>query len=1098
MSGVKERLDDIEKRVMSKLKDFQCATVERIAKLYESGTRRVLVSDEVGLGKTLIARGTIVKLAQIRKKEKDDLVKIVYVCSNGAIAEQNLNKLKIADELKMGSISTARLSMQHLNIFLQENSEEVKNGYIQLIPLTPDTSFRLTRRRTGAASERALMFAILRRLPQFGCYEDELEEILRAGVSQAEWDWHRKGGDSVRKWRRWRGYEGEVERCEEVSKCKYLEYMLGGLERELSQKQDNGVTYFEEIADVCDKISREEECKEESRDVVGKLRLIFAKLSIEKLDPDLVIMDEFQRFKFLLDSDPKSETGMLASKVFDDKKTRMLLLSATPYKMYSTLDEIEEEEDPNVYYKEFLDVMDFLRNYNKDECAEFQNIWSNYSVQLKEYACGVNAVLEAKNKAEDAMYSHMCRTERMAATADIIDDSIDGVDVSAADITSYIQMSKLLDGITKYSVPSDYIKSCPYLLSFMRDYKLKRDIEAYFKTHKNEVGKLLKRETFFVEKKTLAEYEKIPCNNARLESVMNRLLAQGAALLLWVPPSKGYYAPTYPFSDAQNFTKTLVFSSWEMVPRMLASLVSYEVERKTIGALSKREKRFDVRYFANDSEDGSEDNNKKRYPLSKLNFAAKDGEPQRMPILCLIYPSRFLAECYDPIDCFNNRLSLAAITRKVKDKITKELSRFEVTEGGGVGWYYIAPILLDGWEYCLDFCDRMIAVSSGDEKGRGFIAHLKKLRDICLAVKNGTVKLGKRPDDLIDVLADMAIASPAVCAYRTYKKSFDAFDPVYPAQFAMALLDRINKPEATAVIELCASRNEGGFKHKSDDAFWQSVLTYCKAGNFQAMFDEYMHLIANGTNGNGATEAEIANESILQSMVIKTTPYEVDTFKSFVATVNGEKKNTKKVRFRSHFAVAFTKGDGGDADTDRKKTLRNAFNSPFRPFVLASTSIGQEGLDFHNYCRRIVHWNLPANPIDLEQREGRINRYECLAIRQNIAKRYGDIEFHNDVWQEMLAAALRAEWSEKTSGLVPYWGLTQTPDMVKIERIVPMYPFSRDEPAYERLIKILSLYRLTLGQARQEELLEYIMQNRKDCADLQEWFINLSPYYKKR
>ncbi len=70
--------------------------------------------------------------------------------------------------------------------------------------------------------------------------------------------------------------------------------------------------------------------------------------------------------------------------------------------------------------------------------------------------------------------------------------------------------------------------------------------------------------------------------------------------------------------------------------------------------------------------------------------------------------------------------------------------------------------------------------------------------------------------------------------------------------------------------------------------------------------------------------------------------------------------------------------------------------------------------------------------------------------------------------------------------------------MVKIERIVPMYPFSRDELSYERLMKILNLYRLTLGQARQEELLEYIMQNREDNADLKEWFINLSPYYKER
>ena len=57
----------------------------------------------------------------------------------------------------------------------------------------------------------------------------------------------------------------------------------------------------------------------------------------------------------------------------------------------------------------------------------------------------------------------------------------------------------------------------------------------------------------------------------------------------------------------------------------------------------------------------------------------------------------------------------------------------------------------------------------------------------------------------------------------------------------------------------------------------------------------------------------------------------------------------------------------------RKENIRNAFNSPMRPFVLATTSIGQEGLDFHNYCRVIMHWNLPSNPIDLEQREGRKN-----------------------------------------------------------------------------------------------------------------------------
>lgn len=96
----------------------------------------------------------------------------------------------------------------------------------------------------------------------------------------------------------------------------------------------------------------------------------------------------------------------------------------------------------------------------------------------------------------------------------------------------------------------------------------------------------------------------------------------------------------------------------------------------------------------------------------------------------------------------------------------------------------------------------------------------------------------------------------------------------------------------------------------------------------------------------------------------------------------------------------------------------------------------------------------------------------------------------------MFNVASKEENGGKGSDLIPFWGLTEREDMVKIERIVPMYPFSRDGLAYERLIKILSLYRLTLGQARQEELLEYIFKKCEDVDGMKKLFINLSPYYK--
>ena len=139
-----------------------------------------------------------------------------------------------------------------------------------------------------------------------------------------------------------------------------------------------------------------------------------------------------------------------------------------------------------------------------------------------------------------------------------------------------------------------------------------------------------------------------------------------------------------------------------------------------------------------------------------------------------------------------------------------------------------------------------------------------------------------------------------------------------------------------------------------------------------------------------------------------------------------------------------------------------------------------------------MHWNLPSNPVDLEQREGRINRYKCLAVRQNIANKYGA----EPTWDAMFEKASKQEKGQ-FSDLIPYWCLTgDETETVKIERIVPMYPMSQDRIKYLRLIKILSLYRLTLGQPRQEELIELLNKEIADVAS-DNLFIDLSPFNKK-
>jgi len=274
--------------------------------------------------------------------------------------------------------------------------------------------------------------------------------------------------------------------------------------------------------------------------------------------------------------------------------------------------------------------------------------------------------------------------------------------------------------------------------------------------------------------------------------------------------------------------------------------------------------------------------------------------------------------------------------------------------------------------------------------------------------------------------------------------------------------------------------------------------------NLQAVLDEYAHMLLEGYDFSQRDRKErnsVLIKDMIRTLKTHTASYNVDTYQHFSDNIKYSKKISRKERYmrmRSSYAVGFydTKSEG--KSVQRKDNIRLSFNSPFRPFVLATTSIGQEGLDFHYYCRNIVHWNLPGNPIDLEQREGRINRYKCHAIRQNIAYKYGKMSFQSDIWQEMFNQAQKRESNSETSDLVPFWCLPEQenePQPYKIQRVVPLYPMSRDSARYERLIKILSLYRLSLGQPRQEELIDYLFE--RGFEGMGELFMNLSPYFKE-
>lgn len=178
---------------------------------------------------------------------------------------------------------------------------------------------------------------------------------------------------------------------------------------------------------------------------------------------------------------------------------------------------------------------------------------------------------------------------------------------------------------------------------------------------------------------------------------------------------------------------------------------------------------------------------------------------------------------------------------------------------------------------------------------------------------------------------------------------------------------------------------------------------------------------------------------------------------------------------RTRFAMRY--GETEDETTGERtsaEAMRDAFNSPFAPFVLATTSVGQEGLDFHAYCHAVVHWNLPSNPVDLEQREGRVHRYKGHAVRKNVVAAVAGralLRDDPDPWAALFAEAEQADASGQNSEIVPYWVF---PGDARIERHVPALPLSREEERLQRLQRSLVLYRSVLGQPRQEELVELL------------------------
>ena len=277
-------------------------------------------------------------------------------------------------------------------------------------------------------------------------------------------------------------------------------------------------------------------------------------------------------------------------------------------------------------------------------------------------------------------------------------------------------------------------------------------------------------------------------SNARLTMLVNTAIGQKGAELLWVPPSLPYYQLEEPFASMENFTKTLLFSAWVMVPRVIGTLLSYEVERRTIGDPRTRETHEkEVRkYFTSEK--------RRRHPVPQIRFSLKgndfDAQMRNMSNFCLLYPSITLAQVVDPVVNIRDGRPLDELRTRTAEVIQQHirdanLEQYSTRGGDSERWYWAAPLLLDRandqWRSTLEEWfrgnednnepwNRETYFRGATENASAKERHAKHLLK-CFDTPEAA-NLGPLPDNLAPVMADLALGSPAVLTLRSLQRMF--------------------------------------------------------------------------------------------------------------------------------------------------------------------------------------------------------------------------------------------------------------------------------------------------------------------------------------
>ncbi|MDE0109219.1 MAG: DEAD/DEAH box helicase [Bryobacterales bacterium] len=997
-------------------KPFQEAAVKAALSAFadREGRRRFLVADEVGLGKTVVAKELVRRMSEDGRQPF-----VIYYIANGhAVSHQNKGRIVgfLGDSQRKLAINTP----DRLSLFTQAKRPE---SPILIYGLTPGTSFPggRTRLTGGRKEERAFLKVLLEHTyPAFA--RDLDPDILRLNVS-VSWD-----------------------RIVQEAETRFS-VCPSGLCRRF--REALATEFGKPVRAMLDLAVRGDLSRSERRfrphTFVGRLRRALVLATLRHQPPNLIVFDEFQRYRHILfdkDSDPLLK-ALLGS---ENPATppAVLLLSATPYRLLHTR---WEEAHGVLAHTELLEVIEFLAGSRIR--GQARTLFSKFGDRLRVISTSANAndpklsgtVIEAarlRDELRALLTPVLSRTERdgLASADPLAETQFLDADPLPEDFRVFRHLvTSFAEDMRSYALP--YWSSVPLPAQSLgpryaawRRAKMRADpkLTQMTEEHRNELS----------------------APRAWPDAKLRALSSVAPSTLLslpWAAPSLCWWPLGGGWKHAAADPKLLLFSRFRATPPSVAALLSFGLESH---CLHKKQRSYD-----------------KAYMSRRFKLAATPG-----PTMAAFHPSPWLIGNTDPLA--KAGATLSAVRKEVRRQILAVLPKGIIRRDTAKARRRHRSIART-----LASIERTVGIS--ERSAAGWTSAIGDDRAARSAVQKWSSAqpinwLSAR--ELAD-LVDYAIGAPGVALGRALLRHDPTIlDPErFPElvklswQGLRTYLDNpvilSSLPGRSAVEKVMGAVVDGGFESVLDEHFWLRA-----------------QVLDSGTAGLVA--------DLKRSLGLRASSF----------SFHGIDPAAEKIPVRCHVAVPF-----GDAETepsvkvvgDRAKTtpirpdeVRRSFNTPFWPHVLTTTSVGQEGLDFHPWCSRVVHWDLSANPLDLEQRDGRVQRYAGLAVRRRLAAILRDEVLSDPAVKEASpwkCMERRAEHFVDTSGLRPWWVL----EGAEINRYIFKRPFGRDSVRFDQLREQRMIYRLALGQPNQEDLIDVLSSGSRETREiLQSLVLDLS------